>query len=686
MQNSKKLWLLSFIIISYSIQAQKTVDKNPLLIHNNSAVQFNAVKTVLISDAVAQVMKTSDERIKKISSVVKGKQTVANTLMALDELQYEITDLQSKLGLIASTYADDSIRNTASDENDKLSLYASNIILNDGLYKALKQYARSIQSKNLSATQYKYLKEALQAFEKNGMKLTADKRKELEAINKKIIDLGSLFDKNIAESKDSVEFTETALKGVPAEVIALWKRDNGNYMVYVNGPNSIKISQYAENGNTRHTMYLHYNNRAYPKNIEVLDSLFYYRQVLAGKLGFKSYAAYATVDKMAASTARVWDFENDLVAKLTPHVTEELKALKELKQQLQPAESDTIFAWDISFLNKKLLDTKYKLNTDEVREYFEMNNTIKGMFGVYEKLFSIKIKETQNVPVWNPKVKTFEMFKEGKKIGTFYLDLFPRQNKYTHFACFPISQYRKGNDSEVLPVAALVCNFQEGTTTSPSLINHSEVITLFHEFGHLVHSMLGRADIVAQGPFGVKGDFVEAPSQFLENWCWEYASLKTFAKNYKTGNPLPQTLFNKMKQAQLVNSGINTMRQLYFGMLDFTYEDKYAAASQKGILQTSKDLYSINQIPYPEGSNFICSFGHLNGYAANYYGYMWSKVFAQDMFSVFQKVGVMNTATGIKYRKEILEKGSTKNELDMLRSFLGRKPNSAAFLKSIGIK
>jgi Zn-dependent oligopeptidase len=239
---------------------------------------------------------------------------------------------------------------------------------------------------------------------------------------------------------------------------------------------------------------------------------------------------------------------------------------------------------------------------------------------------------------------------------------------------------------EILPVSALICNFPEGTTSTPSLLNHSEVVTLFHEFGHLVHSLLGRSDIVAQGPFGVKADFVEAPSQFLENWCWEYASLKTFAKNFKSGEVLPESLFKKMKQAQLVNSGIYTMRQLYLGTLDLTYEDKYAEAKSRGILQTSKDLFAMNQIPYPEGSNFICSFGHLNGYGANYYGYLWSRVFAMDMFSVFQKNGVMNTALGVKYRKEILEKGSTKNEMDMLRSFLGREPNSKAFLQSIGIK
>lgn len=658
--------------------------ENILLVHSNSPIPFDKVDAVVIKDAVAQMIQLSDTRIKTISAIPQGKQTLSNTLMAVDELFYDIGDLQMKLGLMSATFANDSTRKACNDENDKLSLYGSNISLNEGLYKALKQY--SADAKTLTAPQKKFLTEVLLNFEKNGMKLPADERKKIEAINKKIIDLGSSFDKNIAESKDSVEFTEADLKGVPPEVMAPWKRANEKYSVYVNGPNSTKISQYAESNATRKTMYIHYNNRAYPKNIAVLDSLFYYRNVLAEKLGFKSYAEYALVNKMAAKTATVWSFENDLMAKLTPHAIEELNVLRTLKHQMHPEEADSVFAWDISYYTKKLLDTKYNLNTDEVKEYFEMSNTLKGMFTVYETLFGIQIKETQDVPLWNPKVRSFELFKEGKKVGTFYLDLYPRLNKYTHFACFTISQYRSVNGQEVLPVSALVCNFPEGTASTPSLLNHSEVITLFHEFGHLVHSLLGRSEIASQASLNVKGDFVEAPSQFLENWCWEYPSLKLFAKHYKTGAVLPEELFKKMKATQLVNSGILYLRQVFLGVLDFTYEDKYAETKSKGVYKVFHDLFSMNKIPFPEGSHFLCSFGHLNGYAANYYGYLWSRVFAQDMFSVFQKNGVMDTQTGLKYRKEVLEKGSTIEEMDMLRNFLGREPNSNAFLKSLGIQ
>jgi thimet oligopeptidase len=333
-----------------------------------------------------------------------------------------------------------------------------------------------------------------------------------------------------------------------------------------------------------------------------------------------------------------------------------------------------------------MLNAKYQLDNDEVKKYFEMNATLNGMFKVYENLLDIQIKPVTSMPVWDSKVKTYEIWSEGKKMGSFYLDLFPRANKYTHFACFPMSQYLKKGTVEILPQAALICNFPEGTANEPSLLPHNNVVTMFHEFGHLVHWLLGHPEIASQNSFGIKGDFVEAPSQFLENWCWEYDALKLFAKHYKTGETLPKELFDKMKQTQRVNVGSFYIRQVSLGLIDFTYEDKYEETKQKGVVKVFKEITSLNQMPFDDNNHMICSFGHLSGYGANYYGYLWSKVYAQDMFSVFKKNGVMDKATGIKYRKEILEKGSTASEIEMVEKFLGRKPNSDAFLESLGIK
>ena len=681
---SKKILIITFFsIISLASFCQPLPQSNPLLAQSNEPIQFEKVNAQVIRDAVQTVINTSNSRVEKIVSA-KSRST-ANILMAFDELSFDINDLAQKLGLIASTYQYDATRDAANDEAGKLGIYATNLFLDERLYKVIKQYAAGNVAAMLKPNQKKFLKEVLLAFEKNGMKLDLKGRNELKLLSEKLINLGIEFDKNIAEYKDSVSFSESDLAGVAENIKKPWKRANG-YTVYINGPNSIEISSNAINPETRHTILLHYNNRAYPKNIKTLDSLFYYRNLFAKKLGFKSYAAYATVDKMVGSPLKVWSFENSLINKLTPNVTKELNELKTFKHQIDPLVDTTLKPWDISYYTKKLLDSKYKVNSDEVKQYFEMNNTLKGMFSVYEKLFSIEIRETKNIPVWYSKVKSFEMYKDGKKIGFFYLDLFPRPDKYTHFACFGITGYHHSGNKEILPVSALICNFPEGNANDPSLLYHADVVTLFHEFGHLVHSMLGRSDIASQGPFNVKGDFTEAPSQFLENWVWQYESLKLFAKQYKTGQPLPETLFNRMKQTQNVGVAIQYMRQAYFGILDFTYEDKYDSIIGKDIAQVSKDLFVINQLPLTEGTHFITSFTHLNGYAANYYGYLWSKVFAEDMFSVFKKNGVMNPALGLRYRKEILEKASTKEELDMLRTFLGREPNSDAFLKTLGIK
>jgi thimet oligopeptidase len=678
----KKLFILTLFAISGIIQAQKTTS-NILLRHDNKPIDFTKVNAAAIKDAVAIVIKSSDEKIKKIVAV--KTQTLSNTLVAFDDLQYEIVDLSMKIGLIQSTYSDETIRNSAYVESEKLSVYSSTLNLNEPLYKAIKRFSLS---KEIVFTdkQKKFLSDVIISFEKSGMKLSATDRKPLEEINNKLIKFGNAFDKNIAESKDSLTFDEVDLKGIDAETLNSWKSTNGKYVVYVNGPNVIKIGENAENSKTRKTFGLRYNNRAYPQNIAVLDSLLYYRNVYAKKLGFTSYAAYSLIDKMAAKPENVWAFENDLIKKLSTLVTSEVKTLKEFKNEISPTESDTLYGWDFSYYSKKMLNTKYQLNKDEVKKYFEMNNTLTGMFHVYETLLGIQIKPATNMPVWDAKVKTYEIWSEGKKAGSFYLDLFPRQNKYTHFACFPISQYLKNGAIETLPQAALICNFPEGTANEPSLLEHDDVITMFHEFGHLVHWLIGHPAIASQNSFGLKGDFVEAPSQFLENWCWEYDALKTFAKQYQTGETLPKELFDKMKQTQLVNIGSQYISQVAYGLIDFTYEDKYEETKQKGTIQIFKEKMSLNQLPFNDNNHMICSFGHLNGYGANYYGYLWSKVYAEDMFSVFKKNGVMDTATGIRYKKEILEKGATAPEIEMVEKFLGRKSNSDAFLESLGIK
>jgi thimet oligopeptidase len=656
---------------------------NPLLVHTNNPIAFDKVNASVIRQAVAVVIQESDASVKKMISMSRPGSGPGNTLQTFDRMFADITDLEMKMQLISQTYTQDSTRTAAENGDQALQDYQNALTLNEALYKTLKTYSDLSQG-TLKPNQKKFLQEQIQYFENNGMKLDSASRASLQQVQDKITELGIAFDRNLATSRDSIVCSDKELSGLPESRKVNWKRPNGEYVVYVNTPNYSDITTYVSSEGIREKMYDHYQNRAYPKNIGVLDSLLYYRNLYAQKLGYRSYAAYALTTKMAATPEAVWKFENELVTKLKPALNSDLVALRSIKHQINPELSDTLFAWDINYYNNIRLETQYHLNSEEVREYFEMNQTIQGMFEVYHRLFGISVKETKGLPTWYSKVRSFEMYVGEKKVGSFYFDLYPRANKYTHFACFPTSMARMVQGTEILPVATLVCNFPEGGQGAPTLLNHSDVVILFHEFGHLVADMLGRSDLISQ-PYTLKGDFVEAPSQFLENFCWQYASLKVFAKNYKTGAVLPESLFRKMKESENVLSAYLATRQFFLGMVDFTFEDKYDSIRGMELNSVVKNLWAVNQIPFPEGTHFIASFTHLNGYGANYYGYQWSKVFAKDIFSAFEKNGVMDSKTGERYRKEILEVAGSREEMDMLRNFLEREPNSDAYMRSMGL-
>ena len=671
-----------FCVFEIPAYSQPPVMENPLLVHSNNPIAWNKVNADVIRNAVEQVVQLSDKRVKNIIGAMKPGTGPGSTLVALDLLFYDIYDLDMKMQLIANSSPSDSTRNAAEQGDQVLTDYQTALSLNEPLYKTIKAY--DLQSgSSLKPNQKKFIQEQIQYLENNGMKLDSTGRKELQAIKDKITVLGIEFDRNIGTSRDSLRFSESDLQGIPENLKLRWKRPNGEYILYINTPNAEDISKYAVSDATRKQMYYRYNNRAYPKNITVLDSLLYYRKQYASKLGYNSYAAYKLTDKMAGVPQAVWNFEYNLAEKLAPKVTSDLASIRGIKHQMHPEMPDTIFAWDVEYYKNILLDTKYKLNTDEVKEYFEMNQTISGMFETYHRLFGITVKETFGLPAWYSKVRTFEMYVGNKKVGSFYFDLYPRQNKYTHFACFAISEANPNVSNEILPVAALLCNFPEAVAGEPTLLSHQDVIILFHEFGHLVADMVVRSDLITQ-PASLKADFVEAPSQFLENFCWQYASLKLFAKNYKTGVVLPESLYNKMKESEHVMDGLNYTTQVYYGMIDFTFEDKYDSIRGMDLTAVTKSLYKIRQIPFPEGTHMIAAFNHLSGYGANYYGYLWSRVFAQDIFSVFEKNGVMDPNTGERYRKEILEVAGSQQEVDLLRHFLNREPNSEAFMRSIG--
>ena len=367
------------------------------------------------------------------------------------------------------------------------------------------------------------------------------------------------------------------------------------------------------------------------------------RKKKAELLGFPTFAAYQTADRMSKTPEAVWSFENGTISPGKGKNRKDLQELVEEKRKhLNQSMASTIEPWETSFYGNLLLVNKYSVNSEEVKEYFELNNVTDGMFKITQQLFGVKYLEDKNASVWHPDVKAFDVQQNGNTIGRFYLDLFPRPNKYTHAACFPVRKGKQEGKARQNPIAALLCSFNAPTPGKPALLSHSQANTYFHEFGHVLHNMLTTAELASQSGTAVKRDFVEAPSQIFENWVWNYESLKLFARHYKTGEVLPKALFDKMLAAKNVGSGLDASRQPSLGILDMTLHDRYDPNGPKTTSEIAKEVYNqVLPFRFVEGIAFHAAFGHLLGYAAGYYSYMWSRVFAEDMFSVFEQNGIL---------------------------------------------
>ena len=366
-----------------------------------------------------------------------------------------------------------------------------------------------------------------------------------------------------------------------------------------------------------------------------------------------------------------------------------MQEMIEIKKNYTGKDDVTLYDWDKYYYENKLLLSKYNVDSKKVKEYFELTSVINGFFKISAQLFGIQYYEVENPSVWHEDVSMYEMVdeKSGKLIGRFYLDLYPRSHKYQNAAEFTIVSGKRMGDSYQLPVASLVCNFPKSSNNYPSLLSHDDVETFFHEFGHLIHDIFSKTELMSQAGTSVAMDFVEAPSQMLENWVWNKESLSIFAKHYKTGKVIPDSLLNGMIAARNLQSGNDLLQQVFYGLLDLSFFDGY---DPEGVLSTTDIVRqlqnSITHYPYFEGTHQEASFDHLLDYSASYYGYLWSEVYAYDMFSSFEIGGVLNSEIGYKYRKSILEKGGSEDPMDMVIDFLGRQPNDTAFLKSLGIQ
>jgi len=658
---------------------------NPFFNTFNQPIDFAAINGDDVNEATTEIQKRVDVLLANILAINDAERTFDNTMLALDDLYNVFSDASSPIYLMSNAHPDSIVRSNALKANIVLGQYGNNLSLNEDLYNAIKSYSNSDEAKSLDGYKSKFLKETVDGFERNGFALSKEDRNKLKTINDEISQLGSDFANNIASYQDFLIVKESDMDGMPDDFKDARRQEDGTYKVDLSYPSYRPFMKYSASESARKVLYFKYQNRATPDNLEVLQNLLKKRKEMAELLGYRSYSAYRLEDRMAKTPEAVWDFETKLKEDLRAKTELDYNEILEVKRS-KFSDATSFESWESSFYSDILLREKYQLNGELVKEYFALDDVIDGLFTITQTIFDLEYKEVENPSVWHEDVRMFEVYQDGKLKGRFYFDLFPRDNKYKHAACFGYKKGKATANGYQIPSATLLCNFPTPTADKPSLMPHSQVKTFFHEFGHVLHQMVTTAALVSQSGTSVSRDFVEAPSQIFENWIWNYDALKLFAKHYETREVLPKDLFDKMLAAKNVGSGLGATGQVLLGTYDLTLYDKYdpnGTETTTDVLRKVRNNISLN--PYVEGTNFQAAFGHLRHYASSYYGYMWSKVYAQDMFSVFEENGLLDKETGIRYRDIILGSGGSRDALELVKEFLGREPNNKAFLKELGL-
>ncbi|MEX2246683.1 MAG: M3 family metallopeptidase [Dehalococcoidia bacterium] len=628
-------------------------------------------------DAIAAIVRTPD-----------GERTFANTLVAVESAVDHIEQASGTYGFMAYVAADDGLRETARDWDEKIRKYGVELAFREDLYEAVRAFSESGEAASLAGEERRLLEFTMRDYRRNGFGLPVEQRQRVRAIMNRLVELGTQFRKAIDTWDDAIVVTREGLAGLPERFIGGLKtvEEGGvtTYRVSLAYPELYPFLSNAESPELRRELFLKDQTKGGRDNIAVLEEAIALRTEAAKLLGYDSWAAYVVDKRMAKRRENVEGFLADLEPKLRVKFASDMEQLSAAKER-QTGDGQ-VNMWDWRYCQNLLLKHDYAVDEFEVAQYFPLDACIRGLFDVTQQLLGIRYEPAPDAPVWHEDVQAFDIYEaEGKSpFARFYMDLHPRPNKFGHAAAFTLRRGRELPDGTYQqPASAIVANFTKPTAENPSLLRHSEAVTFFHEFGHILHQTLTRARYLEFSGSATERDFVEAPSQMLEHWVWDPEVLGRFTSHYQTGEPLPAALLGSMIRAKNVASGVAMLRQLFFARLDLAF---HSPGFGGDTTKTLRELHAITGFPYTEGTHFHSGFGHLFGYDAGYYGYLWSRVFGDDMFTRFEASGVFDGATGRAYRRAILERGGAVDGDELVRSFLGREPNSDAFLRGLGLE
>jgi thimet oligopeptidase len=647
---------------SISNAAKAPVDE-PFWTGHPNAAQYTKLNQERIANAKAEIAKML---------AVKGKRTVENTLVPYDEAGRWLDMAGSQAGLMENVSPDSNVRAAAEKMGQDVSAYATEISLNRGVYDALS--AIDLTGAD-DETRY-YVQHDLRDFRLAGVDKDEATRKKIKELRDELVKIGQEWTRNIRDNVRTVKAKPEELAGLPQDFIDSHKPDaSGMVTLDINYPDYIPTMTYCRTDDLRKRLYMEYQNRAYPQNIEVLKRMMQKRYELANLLGYTNWADYITANKMSGSAKVVRDFIDKIVAASSTAQQRDYETLLNRKKKDFPDATGVNF-WEQVYWSELVKRSDYDFDSQSIRPYLAYDQVKQGVLDVTSKMFGVTYKQVKDAPVWDPSVECYEVWDGNKLYGRFYLDMHPRPNKYNHAAQFDV---RTGIAGKQLPEATLVCNLPGGKPGDPGLCEIDDVDTFFHEFGHLLHTIFaGHRKWCGTGGIRTEHDFVEAPSQMLEEWMKDPKTLQTFAKNYKTGEAVPTELVNKMRRAQDFAKGLQVRRQMVYADLSLSLYDRDPASVDVDALM--KGLVSRYQpFTYVDGTHFACSFGHLDGYSAVYYTYMWSLVIAKDLFTPFEQHGLFDAETAARYRRAVLEPGGGRPAAGLVTDFLGRPYDYRAY-------
>jgi thimet oligopeptidase len=606
-----------------------------------------------------------------------------NTIEAIEQIDADLDEAYGPASFMSAIHLQKEIRDEAEATDVLLTEHSMDVFTREDIYQAVVEASKT---PDLSHLEQRLTEDMLRGFKMAGLFLPEKPRARFKEIQNLSTAKGNEFGNNVANCKDHMLCTAAELAGVPETVLEQFEKDeDGKYIVKPEPSITIAFLENASDSKTRERFMYLMNNRAADKNVDLLGEIIGLKRESAELLGYENYADLATEKRMAKNGKTAHDFLTDIRNRIMPRVKADIALLLEAKKRDDPS-ATMLNLWDVRYYENQLRKSEFGVDNEKVAEFFPTDTVIQKVCSLYEHILGVRFTEVKGADVWAPEVKLYNIHdaKDGKLIASFYMDLFPRDGKYKHFAAFSLIKGREKDGNYTHPVSALVCNFPKATTGKPSLLTHDHVETFFHEFGHIMHQTLTKVKYGSYSGTAVARDFVEAPSQMLEEWAWDKNVLKELSSHYKTGEPLPDELIDKMIAAKDFNMGYFYSRQLLYGLFDL---DAHMSKAPMDLDKHFNKLQvDITTIPVHKGTHFIAQFEHLaGGYNAGYYGYLWAKAIGLDMATRFKKEGMRNQKTGADYRKWILEQGDAYDADVLVEGFLGRKYSTDAFIKSLGI-